>query len=179
LRTKRSRLFQKNIDVKEFSKRLETLIKKSGLKQYQFADKCKITAAALSTYLNKERIPESEILQLIAEFGNTSMEWLLTGKSISDPVMENEDKFNNQVLKDMAQEIRTWRNKANEVETRLKATQEILEVMKSGGDYRSANPKKINKTETDLILNFQSLSEEGQRKALEYLSDQVMVLREE
>ena len=179
MRTKRSRLFQKNIDIKEFSKRLATLIKKSGLKQYQFAEKCKITAAALSTYLNKERIPESEILLIIAQFGNTSMEWLLTGKSISDPVMENEKKFDNQVLKDMAQEIKTWRNKANEVETRLKTTQEISEVMKSGGDYSSANPKKISKTEIDLILDFQDLSEEGKRKVLEYINDQVMVLREE
>jgi transcriptional regulator with XRE-family HTH domain len=174
----KKRIVQKSIKPKEVSERLEAIVKKSGLKQYQFADKCKITAAALSTYLNKDRIPESEILSGIARFGKTSMEWILTGKTVSESVMENEHEFNEDILKHMAHEIKMWRNRANEVETILRTTQEISQIMESGGNYKNADPKIMRDEETTLVLGFQDLPEDGQKKVMEYLSDQVQIEKE-
>ncbi|MBN1572056.1 MAG: helix-turn-helix domain-containing protein [Deltaproteobacteria bacterium] len=164
-----------NINPKKVSERLNELIKKTGLKQYQFAEKCNITAAALSTYLNKERIPESAILARIADFTNTSMEWLLTGKTVNEQIMEKGDEFHNQVLKDMADEIEIWREKALEAENLLRSTQEVMSVMESGGDYKDADPEKINPDEVSLLSNFRLLSEKNQEKVLEYTEDQIRV----
>lgn len=164
-----------NINSKEVSERLHQIIKKSGLKQYQFAEKCKITAAALSTYLNKERVPESAILSRIADYSNTSMEWILTGKTVNEQIMEKGSEFREQVLKDMADEIEIWREKALEAENLLRSTQEVMSVMESGGDYSSADPNKINPDEVSLLSNFRLLSDSGQEKVIEYVEDQIRV----
>jgi transcriptional regulator with XRE-family HTH domain len=169
----RRRKSRMNISPKDVSDRLQLLIKKTGLKQYQFAEKCHITAAALSTYLNKDRIPESAILARIADFANTSMEWILTGKTVNDQIMEKGEEFKEQLLKDMADEIEIWREKALEAENLLRSTQEVMSVMESGGDYNSADPTKINRDEVTLLSNFRLLSPKGQEKVLQYLEDQL------
>jgi transcriptional regulator with XRE-family HTH domain len=169
----RRRKSRANISPKEVSNRLQFLIKKTGLKQYQFAEKCHITAAALSTYLNKDRIPESAILARIADFANTSMEWILTGKTINEQLMEKGEEFKEQLLKDMADEIEIWREKALEAENLLRSTQEVMSVMESGGDYRNADPTKINRDEVTILSNFRLLSPKGQEKVLQYLEDQL------
>jgi len=174
MRERRSRTNSK-IKPKEVSERLQELIKQSGLKQYQFAEKCQITAAALSTYLNKDRIPESAILARISDFSNTSMEWILTGKTVNEQLMEKGDEFQDQVLKDMAEDVQMWREKALEAENLLRSTQEVMNVMESGGDYSEADPTKINPDEITVLSNFRLLSEKRQQKVLEYLADQLKV----
>jgi len=174
MKVRRSRI-KTSIKPREVSERLKQLIKKSGLKQYQFAEKCDITAAALSTYLNKERIPESAILARIADFTNTSIEWVLSGKTVNEQLMEKGDEFQDQVLKDMANEIDIWREKALEAGNLLRSTQEVMNVMESGGDYKNADPSKINKDEISLLSNFRMLTEKGQQKALTYVSDQLQL----
>jgi transcriptional regulator with XRE-family HTH domain len=173
----RKRKSRMNINPKDVSERLQFLIKKSGLKQYQFAEKCHITAAALSTYLNKDRIPESAILARIADFSNTSMEWILGGKSINDQLMEKGEEFKEQVMKDMADEIEIWREKAIEAENLLRSTQEVMSVMESGGDYKNADPSKINRDEVTLLSNFRLLSSKVQEKVLQYLEDQLQLIK--
>ncbi len=168
MKVRRSRL-RSNIKPKEVSKRLQDLIKKSGMKQYQFAEKCHITAAALSTYLNKERIPESAILARIADFSNTSMEWILSGKTVNEQIMEKGEEFKEQVMKDMANEIEIWREKALEAETQLRSTQELMSVREEG-DF---DKKKVNPDEIAILSNFRLLTENGQQKALEYVNDQL------
>jgi transcriptional regulator with XRE-family HTH domain len=174
MRQKRNK-YQANINPKKVSERLNELIKRTGLKQYQFAEKCDITAAALSTYLNKERIPESAILARIADFTHTSMEWLLTGKTVNEQIMEKGEEFNDQVLKDMADEIEIWREKALEAENLLRSTQEVMTVMESGGDYGNADPEKINPDEVSLLSNYRMLSEGRRDKLIEYAEDQINV----
>jgi transcriptional regulator with XRE-family HTH domain len=168
MKVRRSRV-KSNIKPKEVSKRLQDLIKKSGMKQYQFAEKCHITAAALSTYLNKDRIPESAILARIADFSNTSMEWILSGKTVNEQIMEKGEEFKEQVMKDMANEIEIWREKALEAETQLRSTQELMSV-REDGDF---DKKRINPDEIEILSNFRLLSENSQQKALEYVNDQL------
>ena len=168
MKVRRSRV-KSNIKPKEVSKRLQDLIKKSGMKQYQFAEKCHITAAALSTYLNKERIPESAILARIADFSNTSMEWILFGKTVNEQIMEKGEEFKEQVMKDMANEIEIWREKALEAETQLRSTQELMSVSEEG----EFDKKKVNPDEIEILSNFRLLPENGQKKALEYVNDQL------
>lgn len=168
MKVRRSRV-KSNIKPKEVSKRLQDLIKKSGMKQYQFADKCHITAAALSTYLNKDRIPESAILARIADFSNTSMEWILSGKTVNEQIMEKGEEFKEQVMKDMANEIEIWREKALEAETQLRSTQELMSVREEG-DF---DKKKVNPDEIEILSNFRLLSENSQQKVLEYVNDQL------
>lgn len=168
MKVRRSRI-KSNIKPKEVSKRLQELIKNSGLKQYQFAEKCYITAAALSTYLNKERIPESAILARISDFSNTSMEWILLGKTVNEQIMEKGEEFKEQVMKDMANEIEIWREKALEAETQLRSTQELMSV-KEEGEF---DKKKVNPDEIAILSNFRLLPENGQEKALEYVNDQL------
>ena len=168
MKVRRSRV-KSNIKPKEGSKRLQDLIKKSGMKQYQFAEKCHITAAALSTYLNKDRIPESAILARIADFSNTSMEWILSGKTVNEQIMEKGEEFKEQVMKDMANEIEIWREKALEAETQLRSTQELMSVREEG-DF---DKKRVNPDEIEILSNFRLLSENSQQKVLEYVNDQL------
>lgn len=168
MKVRRSRV-KSNIKPKEVSKRLQDLIKKSGMKQYQFAEKCHITAAALSTYLNKDRIPESAILARIADFSNTSMEWILSGKTVNEQIMEKGEEFKEQVMKDMANEIEIWREKALEAETQLRSTQELMSVREEG-DF---DKKRVNPDEIEILSNFRLLSENSQQKVLEYVNDQL------
>jgi transcriptional regulator with XRE-family HTH domain len=168
MKVRRSRI-RSSIKPKDVSARLQELIRKSGLKQYQFAEKCQITAAALSTYLNKERVPESAILARIADFSNTSMEWILTGKSVNEQIMEKGDEFKEQVMKDMASEIEIWRERALEAETQLRSTQELMSVKEDGSFDKST----INPDEITILSNFRLLTENGQGKVLEYVHDQL------
>ena len=69
-----------NISSKDdILKRIKFIFHSSGLNQSRFAKQLNISQAAVSKYLN-ERIPPPDILLKIAYLGNTTIEWLLTGK---------------------------------------------------------------------------------------------------
>ncbi len=76
----------------EILARIQFIYKSSGLNQIKLAEILDISQAAVSKYL-KERIPPAEILLKIAFIGNTTIEWLLTGKTeIKPPVNAISDK---------------------------------------------------------------------------------------
>jgi hypothetical protein len=50
-----------------------------------------------------------------------------------------------------------------------------MTVMESGGDYKNADPSKINRDEVVLLSNFRLLAAKVQEKVLEYLADQLQL----
>jgi transcriptional regulator with XRE-family HTH domain len=67
------------LELDKISGRIDMIRKEKGFTQEQFATELGISQPAVSYYL-KERIPPAEILLRIAELGNTTIEWILTGQ---------------------------------------------------------------------------------------------------
>jgi len=67
------------IKQKDIARRIETIQKQLGLTQAELARALKVSQAAISKYLN-ERIPPAEVLYRLAVLGQTTVEWLLTGR---------------------------------------------------------------------------------------------------
>lgn len=68
-----------SIKQDEVAQRIETIRRQKELTQAELARALNVSQAAISKYLN-ERIPPAEVLYRLAQLGNTTMEWLLTGK---------------------------------------------------------------------------------------------------
>lgn len=68
-----------SIKQKEIAQRIEAIRRQKGLTQAELAKALKVSQAAISKYLN-ERIPPAEVLLRLAQLGNTTVEWLLTGE---------------------------------------------------------------------------------------------------
>lgn len=67
------------LNKKEIGKRIKRLRKEKGLKQWQMADLLGATQPAVHKYENGI-LPEVKRLLELARIGNTSMEWILTGR---------------------------------------------------------------------------------------------------
>jgi transcriptional regulator with XRE-family HTH domain len=67
------------LNKKEIGKRIKRLRKEKGLKQWQMADMLGATQPAIHKYENGI-LPEVKRLLELARVGNTSMEWILTGR---------------------------------------------------------------------------------------------------
>ena len=67
------------LNKKEIGKRIKRLRKEKGLKQWQMADILGATQPAIHKYENGI-LPEVKRLLELARVGNTSMEWILTGR---------------------------------------------------------------------------------------------------
>ena len=67
------------LNKKEIGKRIKRLRKEKGLKQWQMADLLGATQPAVHKYENGI-LPEVKRLLELARVGNTSMEWILTGR---------------------------------------------------------------------------------------------------
>lgn len=67
------------INSKEVSKRIDLIRQEKALTQEQLASILNISQPAVSKYL-RERIPPAEALFKIAQLGQTTMEWILTGQ---------------------------------------------------------------------------------------------------
>ncbi len=68
-----------SIDPKLVGQRIEWIRQQLGLTQMELARSLQISQAAISKYLN-HRLPPAEVLYRLAILGNTTVEWILTGK---------------------------------------------------------------------------------------------------
>lgn len=69
-----------------FSNVFKSLRIASGLTQQEMADKLKISRSSIGMYENGEREPSFELLELIADFFNVDMNYLLGNKETSENV---------------------------------------------------------------------------------------------
>lgn len=67
------------LNISEISQRIDIIRRQKGWTQEQLASALALSQPAVSKYL-KERIPPAETLLRLAQIGNTTMEWILTGQ---------------------------------------------------------------------------------------------------
>ena len=66
-------------NIKKITERIDFIRLQKNLNQEQLAAKLNISQPAVSKYL-KERIPPADILLKLANLGETTVEWILTGQ---------------------------------------------------------------------------------------------------
>lgn len=81
------------LDSIEIGQRIKERQKMLKLKQKDIVEKTGISKAAMSNYVNGVRIPETETLYKISQILNTSMEWILVGKSTIENFTPEEKKI--------------------------------------------------------------------------------------
>jgi len=67
------------IDPKSVSLRIDLLRRRNSLSQEQMAEILEVSQPAISKYL-RDRIPPAELLYKLAQWGQTTVEWILTGR---------------------------------------------------------------------------------------------------
>ena len=67
------------INPKAVSQRIDLLRRQNGLSQEKMAEILEVSQPAVSKYL-RERIPPAELLYKLAQLGQTTVEWILTGQ---------------------------------------------------------------------------------------------------
>ena len=67
------------IIVSEITQRIDLIRKQNGWTQGQLAEALQLSQPAVSKYL-KDRIPPAETLLRLAQIGNTTIEWILSGQ---------------------------------------------------------------------------------------------------
>ena len=79
------------------SGRIRDVMIKEGMTQQDLAISLEMSQPAISSYL-RGRIPPADVLYKIARIGQTTVEWLLLGDSISEPikVKEKSEWYDNQ-----------------------------------------------------------------------------------
>ncbi len=86
---------------KEIAFRISQVMKQAGFTQKSLADYLGISQPAVSQYL-RGRIPPADVLYQLAQLGNTTMEWILTGKkgdlSPSGRVAEKKVEYGSQTV---------------------------------------------------------------------------------
>ena len=65
----------------QLAKRIEELRKEEGFSQVEFAKKIKVSRSQINRYLNHNVEPPADILRNIANVLNTSVDYLLNGKT--------------------------------------------------------------------------------------------------
>jgi len=63
-----------------FGKRMKNLLDQQNMSQKELADKTGCTEAAISRYINGDRVPRAVVMNEIAIALNTSIEFLLSGQ---------------------------------------------------------------------------------------------------
>lgn len=66
-------------NLSEVNQRIDLIRRQLGWTQEQMAQALNLSQPAVSKYL-KDRIPPAETLLKLAEIGNTTIEWILTGQ---------------------------------------------------------------------------------------------------
>lgn len=74
---------------------------KSGLTQQEMADKLKISRSSIGMYENGEREPSFELLEIIADYFNVDMNYLLGKKELAEHIPQG--YYLNEDARDMAQ----------------------------------------------------------------------------
>lgn len=79
--------------MSEFNKILRNLRLEEGLTQKELGEKIKLSNSTISMYERGEREPELEVLEIIADFFNVSIDFLHTGKEIKSITSSIPDGF--------------------------------------------------------------------------------------
>ena len=74
----------KQLDKIQMSERIQQIMKNVGITQKGLANYLNISQPAISLYL-QGRMPPADILLKIAQLGDTTVEWILTGETDSSP----------------------------------------------------------------------------------------------
>ena len=85
----------------KFANVLKGLRIKSGLTQQEMADKLNISRSSIGMYENGEREPSFELLEIIADYFNVDMNYLLGKKESSENIPQG--YYLNEDARDMAQ----------------------------------------------------------------------------
>lgn len=85
----------------EFSSIFKLLRKSSGLSQQELADKLGISKSAVNMYERGERNPNFEVLEIIADFFNVDIDYLL-GRTSKTTVLPESAYYFNEDARDLA-----------------------------------------------------------------------------
>ncbi len=80
------------LDAVEIGKRIKEKQLEHKYKQKEIIEKTGISKAAISNYINGSRVPDTEAILKLSITLETSIEWLLTGKSINENFSTEEEK---------------------------------------------------------------------------------------
>lgn len=80
------------LDAVEIGKRIKEKQLEHKYKQKEIIEKTGISKAAISNYINGSRVPDTESILKLSITLETSIEWLLTGKSINENFSTEEEK---------------------------------------------------------------------------------------
>lgn len=67
------------INIQSISNRIDLLRRQNGLSQEQLAVRLGVSQPAISKYL-RDRLPPADVLLKMAQLGQTTVEWILTGQ---------------------------------------------------------------------------------------------------
>lgn len=77
----------------EIGMRITQQQKSLGLKQKDIVERSGISKSAISNYISGTRVPDTEAIYKISIALNTSIEWLLVGKTTSENFTPDEQKL--------------------------------------------------------------------------------------
>lgn len=80
---------------KNFSDILKELREEKGLNQQQLANSLEVTRQTISNYENNKRVPNKEMLEIIADFFNVDMNYLYGQSEIKNKYQDFFSKYNN------------------------------------------------------------------------------------
>jgi transcriptional regulator with XRE-family HTH domain len=112
--------FPNGINPQDVFARINSIRTEHNLNQEQLARQLSISQSAVSKYL-KQRIPPADILLKLAQIGNTTMEWILTGEKktffTTDTITVNEEStgYSSDIDIRLAQKIARLPLKARQV----------------------------------------------------------------
>jgi len=146
------------LNKKEIGKRIKRLRKEKGLKQWQMADLLGATQPAVHKYENGI-LPEVKRLLELARIGNTSMEWILTGRHWEQGSEERE-RIPEEIFQ-LAGRIHTFTREQRQ--TLLSALELLENTVQKVREQTSKGPAELDIQELSRALrDFDSLT----RKAL-------------
>lgn len=106
--------------AEEIGKRIKEKQIELGYRQKEIIEKTGISKAAISNYINGSRVPDTESILKLSIALETTIEWLLTGKSTNENLSEEEKLI-----------IKAYRETDPAIQT---ATKKLLDVKDIGTD---------------------------------------------
>lgn len=79
------------LKAEKIGKRIKEKQIELGYKQKEIIEKTGISKAAISNYINGSRVPDTESILKLSITLETTIEWLLTGKSTNENLSEEEE----------------------------------------------------------------------------------------
>lgn len=81
------------LEAEKIGKRIKSRQTELGYKQKEIIEKTGISKAAISNYIGGNRIPDTEAILKLSLTLNTTIEWLLTGKSTNENLTKEEKEL--------------------------------------------------------------------------------------